>query len=212
MIIGMIGDIGSGKSYTAELICRLHGFEKKRYGTPIKQITSLLLGENPDSNNIMLHDTQEYKSKVVETPWRTMETVRSVHKKVSDVLADSFHKDVLINLLLSNYDPCVDNWVVDDTRSYNQCQKIIDMGGHIIVVTRQLESSNFPFKPINDSDHNTEKEWKQWYIDNSSLLLNRQIHILSNTYATMYHHPTQYELRVTTLVDKLIKLYQNLNH
>lgn len=128
-IIGIVGSKNSGKSEAAKYIANSSkGYTVKSIATPIKQILSII--GIPNKN---LFGTNEDKNELLPT-FNT--TARKLLQYTGTEFGrDSLHKDVWIDILIKNLDPNT-SYVIDDVRFINEAEKIKELGGILIGLSR----------------------------------------------------------------------------
>lgn len=116
----------------------------RKWAGKLKQIASILTGI-PIEN----FEDQEFKKTEMGAMWG-MSVREFLQKLGTNGLRDGLHKDVWVNALMSEYKLTQDglpNWIISDTRFFNEAQAIKDQGGIIIRVNRYTSHEMYHTKP-----------------------------------------------------------------
>jgi len=137
-------------------------YEIKHYATKLKKIASLLSGIP-----IEKFSNQQFKTMNMPTVWDKIKLPTSAYNPINrmtvrkflqligtDALRDNLHENVWVNALFADYKPNMDlsldlypNWIIPDVRFPNEADAIIDKGGIIIRVERDLENRINEYHP-----------------------------------------------------------------
>lgn len=124
MLIGLHGNIGSGKSTAAWHLADEYGFQTHSYAKKIKQIAALLFG-----CHWLELDDQDFKASKVdgfEFTWR------QVLQKIGTEFGRHLDDELWIKLLFRDLAHERQNIVISDVRFENEAQAIRDAGGYIV--------------------------------------------------------------------------------
>jgi hypothetical protein len=162
ILIGFSGKIGSGKDYMGEL-AKMHlgspthpNIEIKKFADKLKEMTCLLIGctreqlENRDFKKTEL--TPDWWVNVFKEPailaysgfvpdnnllkkW----TPREVLQVLGSLVRNNIHPDAWVNSTFTDYKSDSD-WIITDVRYPNEANRILNLGGKVFRVRRELVS------------------------------------------------------------------------
>lgn len=136
-LVGISGKIRSGKSTTSNaMISYDNRYVRKSFATKLKQVASTIC-----NFDIRLCDTQEGKNTEIEQ----FGTVRNALQVIGTHLRE-LDPDIWVNALLGEYKQSINPqsaddqqnyWIIDDVRFPNEKQRIEELGGIVIRLTRE---------------------------------------------------------------------------
>jgi len=139
MIIGLCGLIGSGKGTVADILVGDYSFQKESFAAGVKDACAvvfgwdreLLEGETKESRD-WREQADPWWSEKFGTPFTPRHALQLMGTEAG---REVFDKDLWILSLLKRVDP-KKNYVIADVRFPNEMQRIKDMGGFLIYVSR----------------------------------------------------------------------------
>lgn len=133
-LIGIVGNIGSGKTSTASILKR-YGFQEYSFADPLKQIGKIF-----NFSDKQLYGTQEDKLEI--HPYWGVSSREFLQKLGTDVFRDfvptilpSF-QDPWVKLFISTYSKEKKNTVISDVRFQSEAKVIKELGGILIRTKR----------------------------------------------------------------------------
>lgn len=178
IIIGLIGEKGSGKSTTAEYIAKNMQFKELYFAERIKKIAEIMGFPNES-----IYGTQKDKAKII--PLFGISFRQFAQYFGGDIMREDIgkkfpnwihKKNIWVNLLKNDLkiNPKI-NYVVSDVRYLNEAKMITEMGGVLVRINRKTKKDK-------ESDHLSEIEMKKikcdYEINNNSTIYNLQDQIL----------------------------------
>jgi hypothetical protein len=160
MIIGIHGKAGSGKDTIGQMIIESDpesNWHRKAFADKIKVISAEILALDP---KLVFSDS----FKQVEIPRLQMTGRDFLQKFGTDMCRKHLSEDIWLNALLDEYSPDK-NWVITDVRFRNEANRIKELGGKLIKVTRDTDELSH----ISERDLETYHFWDQ-VIDNNSTI------------------------------------------
>ena len=145
MIIGLHGKMGSGKSTIANKIVAVlqdqHNIkaEIKSFAQPIYKLTSILFDES-------IENIKQAKHSIFRTRNYSLRSYRELLQTIGMELRDNVDIDIWIDALfgkgnskiLQDWTGGLKWWIIDDLRFLNEYNRIIQIGGKIIKVNRDI--------------------------------------------------------------------------
>jgi hypothetical protein len=176
MLIGLVGEIGSGKTTIANYIMEKYGFKEYSFAAPLKEIGAIF-----GFSKEQLYGTQSQKLEI-HPHWGV--SARAFLQKVgtelfrgslSDVLPEMKCEDtVWIELFKIKYKNEPGNYVVSDVRFLDEALAIKKLGGVIITLRRtNLVSSESGIEHNHPSEQQIGKIKYDYFIDNDRLSLEK---------------------------------------
>ena len=165
MIIGICGFKSSGKDTIAEYLIKEYGFKKVSFASTLKDIISIMFGWSRDKLEGITKEDREWREKI--DPWwsKTLKMPLLSPRYVmqyfgTDLFRNHFHPDIWVKIVENKLNKYVeeDNIVITDCRFNNEINMILQLGGKIIQVHRNLP---IEVKCI----HSSEIEWIRCYKD-----------------------------------------------
>lgn len=139
MIIGILGQISSGKGTVGDYLVSEHGFLKESFAGPVKDCVSAIFGW---SRLLLEGDTEESRKfrETVDPVWSERlgfdVTPRwALQKMGTEAGRDGIHQNIWVESLKHRTNP-IFNFVITDTRFPNEIRTINQIGGYIIEVVR----------------------------------------------------------------------------
>ncbi len=139
MIIGLVGLIGSGKGTIADILVGDYSFQKESFAAGVKDACSvvfgwdrqMLEGETKESRDWREQPDSWWSEKLNQefTPRLALQLMGT------EAGREVFHTDIWILSLLKRINPDKD-YVIADVRFPNEMQRIKDMDGFLVWVTR----------------------------------------------------------------------------
>ena len=139
MLIGLIGNAGSGKSTCGNVLIS-RGFTPLSFGSILKDICALLfywprhlLEGDTEESRVWRETPDEFWSKRIGkqiTPRYALQFIGT------ECLRNTFHKDIFLAHLERVIQMTPTNIVITDCRFPNECEFIRQLGGTIIRITR----------------------------------------------------------------------------
>lgn len=139
-LIGIMGQIGSGKDTVADLIEKNTNkrFINVRYADKLKDIVCSLIGCSRETL-----ENREFKEGELPAIWQLSKkekrTPRFMLQKIGQTVREKIHPNSWVNATFSTWDTSKLSWIVRDVRYQNEADAIIERGGVIIQVIRPLE-------------------------------------------------------------------------
>lgn len=139
MLIGLMGQIGSGKGTAADFLVS-KGFKKDSFAAPLKDSVSaifnwdreMLEGETSESR-VWREQEDEYWSEVFNkriTPRNVLQVFGT------DIVRNNFHKNIWVESFIKRYKDNPIDTVVADVRFPNEMQTIKKLGGKLYRIKR----------------------------------------------------------------------------
>jgi hypothetical protein len=177
MIIGICGFKSSGKDTIADYLIKEYSFKKLSFASTLKDIISIMFGWSRDKLEGITKEDREWREKI--DPWwsKTLKMPLLSPRYVmqyfgTDLFRNHFHSDIWVKIVENKLNKYLeeDNIVITDCRFNNEINMILQLGGKIIQVHRNLPSWFNKYKegeyPIEvKSIHCTEIEWIRCYKD-----------------------------------------------
>lgn len=132
VIIGISGKIGSGKDTAADVIREMRpAFQVKKFAGKLKQMASILTG-------IPAQDMESHEVKARFLPQFGM-TLREILQKLgTDAVRHVIHDNAWIIATMSEMSE-ESKWIITDVRFPNEAKAIIDAGGYVIRIEREMD-------------------------------------------------------------------------
>ena len=175
MIIGLAGFKSSGKDTIADLLVLQYGFKKLSFASVLKDMLSIIFSWPRDKLEGLDEESREWREQPDEWWSKTLGiglfTPRDALQIVgTDLFRDHLHEDIWVKVLerklLQNI-----NYVISDCRFENEINMLIQHGGKIVHVYRNLPKWFDDYKNntrivYEASDlHCSEKEWIRCHSD-----------------------------------------------
>lgn len=185
-IIGICGNIGSGKDTVANILIKERDYIKLSFASALKDAVAVIFGWDREmlegatnESRIWREQVDEWWSKRLNLPCLTPRWI--LQHWGTDILRDKFHKDIWIASLerkiikLSKEN----NIVITDCRFENEIQVLRRLGAKIIRINRiNLQGNSLILQ-----NHSSENSWIEndfdFVIDNNSTLCNLREKVLS---------------------------------
>jgi len=148
MIIGLCGKKGSGKSTVGAILSENYGYERISFATPIKDMLKAMGLRDTEINDPVFKEI--VLDEFGQSPRQLMQSLGTAWGR------ESVSQTIWIEALRKRLDPGI-NYVIDDVRFDNEARFIQEMGGSVLLVQRQGESS--------DDDHISEAGVTDYLID-----------------------------------------------
>jgi hypothetical protein len=141
LVIGIVGNIGSGKDTIAHYLTQFHDFNQLSFASSLKDAVAnvfgwdreLLEGRTPESRE-WREEVDSYWSKRLSMPTLTPRWV--LQHWGTELARKHFHDDIWIASLENKISKADTNIVISDCRFPNEIQAIRELGGYIIRVQR----------------------------------------------------------------------------
>ena len=180
MIIGICGFKSSGKDTIADYLIKEYGFKKVSFASTLKDIISIMFGWSRDKLEGITKDDREWREKI--DPWwsNTLKIPLLSPRYVmqyfgTDLFRNHFHPDIWVKIVENKLNKYLEedmnpNIVITDCRFNNEINMILQLGGKMIHVHRNLPSWFYKYKegeyPIEvKCIHCTELEWIRCHKD-----------------------------------------------
>lgn len=172
-VIGLIGNIGSGKGTTGNIL-KKYGYKTISFAEPIKDAVSHMFGWHRD---LLEGDTVESRNfRETNDEWWTKKLGREIspryilQKVGTEAIRDSLHPDIWVFSTFRKIELDLhDKFVITDVRFRNEMRFISEYGGTLIrvkrghdlpFVTEAREFFKHGIKPKNlDATHVSEWDW-----------------------------------------------------
>lgn len=139
MIIGLVGLIGSGKGTIADILVGDYSFQKESFAAGVKDACAVVFGWDRQMLEGETKESRDWREQ--PDPWWSEKLQHEFTPRLALQLMGTeagrnvFHTDIWVLSLLKRIDSNK-NYVIADVRFPNEMQRIKDMGGFIIWVTR----------------------------------------------------------------------------
>jgi hypothetical protein len=141
LIIGIVGNIGSGKDTIAHYLTQFHDFNQLSFANSLKDAVATVFGWDREMLEGRTHESREWReqvdpfwSKRLSMPTLTPRWVLQFWG--TDLARKHFHDDIWVASLENKIIKSNTNVVISDCRFPNEVQAIHDLGGSIIRVQR----------------------------------------------------------------------------
>lgn len=144
MIIGIIGNIGSGKDTIAEYLVSKYEYDRDSFAKPLKDAISAIFGWNRFLLEGQTKESREWREQVDEW-WATRLDIPHLTPRWilqnwgTEVCRHGFHSDIWIASLEKRLS-ITTKVVISDCRFNNEIDVLKQSGGKIIQVTRGMSS------------------------------------------------------------------------
>lgn len=152
-LVGLCGDIGSGKSTVAQHLARAHGYQRKAFATLLKHTALDVFGPmGMESRNVF--GTQEEKNKpiagITDAEGRP-QTGRRILEWLGTEGFRTIDPDVWVKSLLGSLSLSGERYVVEDVRFPNEFEALREHGGRVWEV-RKIGGPDFGGRTGHESD------------------------------------------------------------
>lgn len=141
LIIGIVGNIGSGKDTISHYLSQFHDFKQLSFASSLKDAVASVFGWDRELLEGRTSESREWRetvdpfwSKRLSMPTLTPRWV--LQQWGTDLVRKHFHDDMWIASLENKINQSNTNIVISDCRFPNEIQTIRDLGGCIIRVQR----------------------------------------------------------------------------
>ena len=140
MLIGIVGNIGSGKDTIANYLITKHNFKKDSFAANVKKSLSVIFGWDLSLLEGDTIESREWREQVDEW-WATRLNIPHLTPRwvmtywATDMARNMFHNDIWIASLEKRIG-LIENTIISDARFINEITAIKNNGGIIIRVTR----------------------------------------------------------------------------
>jgi hypothetical protein len=146
MIIGLSGNIGSGKDTIANYLVEKYNFRKVSFASKLKDIVAILYdwdremleGNTPESREWRERDDEYWKI----SPRKALMYVGT------EIFRKHFGEDVWVNIVKKQICNLEENIVITDCRYKNEARMIKDVGGVLIYVDKDNKEQEYEMKSI----------------------------------------------------------------
>jgi len=141
MLIGIAGQIASGKDTIAEYLITNKGFRRMSFAEPLKDAVSAIFGWDRELLEGNTVESREWRDQVDEW-WATRLNIRHLTPRWvlqqwgTEVGRRAFHDDIWIASIENKLRSITDNIVISDCRFPNEIKAIKQAGGKTIRVSR----------------------------------------------------------------------------
>ena len=170
MIIGLSGNIGSGKDTIANYLVEKYNFRKVSFASKLKDIVAILY----DWDRIMLEgntpESREWRERDDEY-WK-ISPRKALMYVGTKIFRKHFGEDVWVNIVRKEISKLRGNVVITDCRYKNEEKMIKDVGGVLIYVDKDNKEQEYEMKSIDYDiciENNSTKE--KLYNEVDSLIL-----------------------------------------
>jgi hypothetical protein len=141
MIVGLVGQIGSGKGTIADILVDRHGFFKESFANSVKDSCAAVFGWN---RAMLEGDTLESRAwREQSDAWWSEKLGREFSPRLALQLMgteagrDVFHPDLWVHTVMRRCEQApYNNYVIADVRFPNEINAIVKSGGKVIRVRR----------------------------------------------------------------------------
>ena len=143
MLIGIVGNIGSGKDTIANYLITKHNFKKDSFAANVKKSLSVIFGWDLSLLEGDTIESREWREQVDEW-WATRLNIPHLTPRwvmtywATDMARNMFHNDIWIASLEKRIG-LIENTIISDARFINEITAIKNNAGIIIRVTRGEE-------------------------------------------------------------------------
>ena len=141
LVIGIVGNIGSGKDTISHYLSQFHDFKQLSFANSLKDAVASVFGWDREMLEGRTTESREWRetvdpfwSKRLSMPTLTPRWV--LQQWGTDLVRKHFHDDMWIASLENKINQSNTNIVISDCRFPNEIQAIRDLGGCIIRVQR----------------------------------------------------------------------------
>jgi hypothetical protein len=140
-VIGIVGNIGSGKDTIAQYLTQFHDFTQLSFASSLKDAVANVFGWERDMLEGSTTESREFRE-IVDPFWAKRLSMPQLTPRWvlqqwgTDLARKHFHDDIWIASLENKISKTHANIVISDCRFPNEIQTILDMGGSIIRVQR----------------------------------------------------------------------------
>lgn len=143
MIIGIIGQKGTGKDTVADFICKNNDFKKISYAEPLKKICKELF----DLTDEQLNDQHEKEK--IDPRWKM--SPRVILQKIgTDLFRKHYDENFWVNILIEKIKNKEENFIITDIRHQNELDILSSNFDKMIVLRLFRQNENI-------DNHSTEK-------------------------------------------------------
>lgn len=186
MIIGVCGFQSSGKDTVAEYLVKEYGFKRLSFASAIKDMLSILFDWSRDKLEGLTKEDREWReqidpiwSKLLDMPF--LSPRYAMQYFATDLFRNHFHPDIWLKIVENKLEKYkYEHIVISDCRFINEINMIIQKGGKIIQVHRNMPDWVYRYEQTNNLEeieelknlHISEYEWikshKDYIIKNDS--------------------------------------------
>ena len=141
MIVGIAGQIGSGKDTIADYLVTQHGFKRVSFADSLKSAVSKIFGWEKNMLNGTTKSSRQWREEVDEW-WSTRLGIPNLTPRMvlqqfgTDVCRNHFHQDIWIASVENKLLKTTDNVVITDCRFPNEVAAIKNSNGTTVRVER----------------------------------------------------------------------------
>ena len=133
MILGVTGQIGSGKDTIADYLCTFHGFQRLSFAASLKDAVASVFGWDREMLEGTTNSSREWREQRDEW-WSNRLGMHITPRWVlqywgTDVCRNGFHQDIWVASVENKLRNAKDNIVITDCRFINEVEAIKNAGG-----------------------------------------------------------------------------------
>ena len=174
MIIGICGFQSSGKDTVAEYLIKEHGFKKLSFASAIKDIVAIIFSWSRDKLDGLTKEDRAWREQI-DTWWSKTLNIPLLSPRyvlqyfATDLFRNQFHPNIWVKIIENKLNK-LDNFVITDCRFKNEINMILEYGGKIIHVHRNMPKWFYKYRQGEDVDeikqlHISETEWIKCHND-----------------------------------------------
>lgn len=141
LVIGIVGNIGSGKDTIAHYLTQFHDFNQLSFASSLKDAVANVFGWDREQLEGRTQESREWREEV-DSYWSKRLSMPTLTPRWvlqhwgTELARKNFHDDIWVASLENKINKADTSIVISDCRFPNEIQAIRDLGGYVIRVQR----------------------------------------------------------------------------
>ena len=141
LVIGIVGNIGSGKDTIAQYLTQFHDFNQLSFASSLKDAVANVFGWDREQLEGRTQESREWREEV-DSYWSKRLSMPTLTPRWvlqhwgTELARKNFHDDIWVASLENKINKADTSIVISDCRFPNEIQAIRDLGGYVIRVQR----------------------------------------------------------------------------